>query len=406
MEKQLLEHTWLAVIAGGQGTRLFPLSHNSRPKQFCHLNKDDTFIQATIKRFLGLGIKPNHVVIITTNKNQTELATSQTASLGIIPQNIYEISPHYGYAGSMVKAAEFIKKLDDSAIIVNTPADQFIVADENFEQVIAHVVENIDSGGEPTIVGVKTSDLVTVMGCGHALYDPDEKDNDGILFHVASFVEKPDEETATRLMREDNSVCNTGINVWKAEQVLSSTDPSDLEEFGLGTDDLMRDLLESFYGNIHVAVGKFIWRDCGTLKSLYDVSEDAMTPNHKNVSLGKGHIERTDCRRSLFYNIRGTNLRVTGVEDAAVLVTEIEDNIIIAIVKLSESQRVRELAEDYNTNKKFLTDDFSVGARNNMIVRSNFSEQVKVGFVGVDNYIVYTHKHEDGTIDIAVSAQV
>ncbi len=404
MKSKQLEHVWLAVIAGGQGTRLFPLSHNACPKQFCHLDNDNTFIQATIKRFLKLGIKPNHVVVITTNPNQTKLATAQTASIGVISQNIYEINPHFGYAGAMVKAAQFIKKIDGDATIVNTPADQFIVADDNFRETIISAIDaSMRKNWRPAvIVGVKVSDLVTVKGCGHALYDPNEEENDmaeKATYQVKGFVEKPNEERANQLMRDDNSACNTGINVWHADTILQAY--NDLPDSELSTDKLMQSFQE-----LRLAVGAFIWHDCGTLKSLYAVSDDVMTPNHKNVSLGKGKIDRTDCRRSLFYAIGGIKLHATGIEDSAVIATEIEDRIVITIVKLSESQRVRELAEDYQTNKQFLTDDFSVGARNNIIVRTNFSEEVRVGFVGVDDCIVYVHKSEDGIIDVAVSQQI
>ena len=101
-------HLWLAVIAGGQGTRLFPLSNEHCPKQFCQLDNDNTFIQATVKRFYEIGVKANHVIVVTTTDRQTELAIKQLTPLGVISPNIYQIEARYGYAGAMVKAAEFI----------------------------------------------------------------------------------------------------------------------------------------------------------------------------------------------------------------------------------------------------------------------------------------------------------
>ena len=98
-------HLWLAVIAGGQGTRLFPLSNEHCPKQFCQLDNENTFIQATVKRFYDIGVKSNHVVVITTTERQTELATKQLTPLGVISPNIYQIDASYGYAGAMIKAS-------------------------------------------------------------------------------------------------------------------------------------------------------------------------------------------------------------------------------------------------------------------------------------------------------------
>ena len=111
-----LTKVWVVVVAGGQGTRLFPISHTDCPKQFCQLDDKRTFIQATIENFAKLGIKRNKIVIVTTNENQTRLAAEQTLSRGILSQNIYEIDPKYGYAGAMVKASMFIRNIEKDAI--------------------------------------------------------------------------------------------------------------------------------------------------------------------------------------------------------------------------------------------------------------------------------------------------
>ena len=387
---------WTAIIAGGQGTRLFPLSHDECPKQFCHIDKTRTFIQATIKRFVDFGVKPKRVVVVVTNDNQLELAKEQCVPLGIISENILKIDPNYGYAGAMIKAAEFISELDENAVIINTPADQFIVSDESFIETINNALDSARSGN-PTIIGVKVNDLVTFTGCGHALYDAPESEEELPTYNVKGFAEKPEKEQALQLMREDCSACNTGINVWDTHTILSAK----VDARGLGTDELMSAL--RLYADLKVAVGTFPWYDCGTLKSLFDIS--AKTPNHKNANLGKGAIERTDCRRSLFYSIDGVTLRATNIKDAAIIINNIDDHIVIAVVKLDDSQKVKQLAENYKEHKEFLTDDFSFGARNNIVMRTDYSKEIRVGFVGVDDCIVYSHKHRTGEIEIAISEQ-
>lgn len=386
------KHVWVAIIAGGQGTRLFPISHTNRPKQFCRLDKRNTFIQAVIENFTGLGIKPTHIVVVTTSEHQTELAKEQVLPRGVLSQNILEISPSFGYAGAMVKAAEFISMLDPEAIVINTPSDQFLVADEDFGSTIDAAIEAAKAS-QPVIIGVKVNDLVTAMGCGHALYEEAEAP----CFPVTGFVEKPKREEADRIMRQGNSACNTGINVWRASTVLSATEGIRL--VGLATDDFMKLL-----GELKIAVGNFEWHDCGTLKSLYEVSKK--TPNHKNASLGNGSFERNNCRGSLLYASRGMELRVTGAKDDAVIFTIINEKPIIVVAKLAESQRIKDLAEDYSRHEAFLTDDFSFGARNNVVLGSNVSDELIVGFVGVENYAVYVHKRSDGTLEAAVSKQL
>lgn len=386
-------HLWVAIIAGGQGTRLFPISHSDRPKQFCQLDKDNTFVQAVIKNFSGLGVKSSHFVIITTNENQTELAKEQTLPRGVLSQNIYQIDPTLGYSAAMYMAAEFISSHDENAVIINTPSDQFIDAsNDDFRQTINLAVEEAEKDNA-VIVGVKVNDLVVATGCGHALYENSESK----CSTVTGFVEKPSREKADKIMRQGNSACNTGINVWKASTLIKAINKRDIK--GMPTDEMMRRL-----GKLRIAVGNFEWHDCGTLKSLYEISKK--TPNHKNASLGPGEFERVDCRGSLLYAAEGMELRVTGANGDAIVFTTIKERPIIVVAKLEESQRIKELAEDYIRHENFLTDDFSFGARNNIVLGSNISDDLIVGFVGVRNYAVYVHKKPDGMLEAAVSQQL
>lgn len=386
-------HLWVAVIAGGQGTRLFPISHMDRPKQFCQLNQNNTFIQAAIQNFTNLGIKPSQIVIVTTNSNQTRLAKEQTLKKGILSQNIYQLHPNLGYAAAMCQATKFIAEIDPEAIVINTPSDQYIsTEDDEFANAIKSAVADAKKG-HAVIVGVKVNDLVTATGCGHALY----KDDDNTCHDVTGFVEKPGLKEADRIMRAGNSACNTGINVWEAKTFLKSIQAQKIK--GMTTDQLMDSL-----DNLKIAVGSFEWHDCGTLKSLYEISKK--TPNHKNASLGSGSFERVDCRRSLLYAAEGMELRVTGARDDAVIFTTINEKPIVVVAKLSESQRIKALAEDYAMHEDFLTDDFSFGARNNIVLGSNISDELIVGFVGVKDYAVYVHKKPDCTLEAAVSQQL
>ncbi len=394
-EKTKGNHLWLAVIAGGQGTRLFPLSNENCPKQFCQLDNDNTFIQATVKRFYEIGVKANHVIVITTTERQTELAAKQLASLGVITPNIYQISASYGYAGAMVKAAEFIYEQDPDAIIINTPSDQYVNQEDGFDNFIDTMKLAIRSaeGGQPTIIGVKIRDLVTFIGCGHAIYDNNSED---FCRKVTGFVEKPDEKTAKKMMRSDDSACNTGINVWTAKTVLEATDTINLERDELTTDELMMLL-----GELRVAIGEFDWHDCGTLKSLWEVSRK--TPNHHNASLGKGYVDRTECLGSLFIAPEGVEIYATDIEDGSVVVSEINGLMYVACVAHEECQLVRQLVDHYQSNKRILSNDYSVKSRNCIVERTNFSDQIRVSFVGMDYISISAIKTRNGEIQITVS---
>lgn len=389
------EHLWVAIIAGGQGTRLFPISHPGCPKQFCQLNEKNTFIQAVIENFASLGIKRTQMVVITTSEAQTTLAKKQCLSRGILSQNILQVDPKLGYAAAMVRATQSIYVLDQEATIISTPADQYLSADEDFRNTVKSAIFQVEGtdDNEAVIIGVKIGDIVTAMGCGHAIYEEDY----GPCFTVTHFVEKPPRDLADKIMRQGNSACNTGINVWRAATINELFTGHSFK--GISTDELME-----HFSDLKVAVGNFEWHDCGTLKSLYEISKK--TPNHKNASLGGGIFERIDCRRSLFYADEGMELQASGAEDTAVLFTVINERPILVIAKLSESQKIKRLAEDYLAHEDILTADFSMGARNNFILRSNISDDVIVGFVGVDNYYVYIYRKPDGVLAAIVSQPI
>lgn len=387
-------HLWTAIIAGGQGTRLFPISHPNCPKQFCQLDERNTFIQAVIENFTFLGVKPTNIIVVTTNDNQTALARKQCLPRGVLSQNILQFNPSLGYAGSMIKATEQIYKLDPDAVVINTPSDQYLVPDTEFRAAIESAVAGATTG-ESVIVGVKVNDIVTAMGCGHVIY----KETPAPCFPVTGFVEKPDRKKADQIMRQGNSACNTGINVWRADIVSGIF--KNRKYRGMPTDKMMSILADI---DLKVAVGYFEWHDCGTLKSLYDISKK--TPNHKNASLGGGVFERMDCHRSMLYAIEGFELRVSGAEDDAVLFTSINERPIVVVAKLSDSQKIKQLAEDYLKHEEILTEDFSMGARNNTVLRSNVSDETIVGFVGVENYAVYVHRKADGNLEAVVSQQL
>lgn len=390
---------WLAIIAGGQGTRLFPYSHPDRPKQFCQLNEHNKFIQEVIKNFTGLGVKPTHIVVVTTDNNQSRLAAEQTLPRGVLSQNICQIGKEEGYTNAMIAASKFIYELDPEATIINTPADQFIVADEDFERTISDAVNTAEEGS-PVIVGVKINDLLTAMGCGHAFY----RESDEACHPYTSFIEKPNKEYADLIMRAGDSVCNTGINVWRADTVLNPT-PLTMSK-GQGTAEFMSELsnrAEATGHHLRVAVGTFEWHDCGTLKSLYEISKK--TPNHRNASLGGGQIDRFECLDGLFLCDEGYRLHVTGCIGDSVIVSTIENRPIVAVINKAESARVKKLAEDFSRNRELLVNDFSIMAHNNFVMRSNISHDTIVCFVCVENYIVGTHRADDGDIDVYVSKQ-
>ena len=394
IKKKIATMAALAIIAGGQGTRLFPISNENCPKQFCPLNDDSTFIQDSIIRFVEAGIDPKRIVIVVTNQNQYNLALKQTAKLGIIEPNILLISPKYDYAGAMIKADEYIESVFGDTIVIHTPADQYVNRGKDFTDAVITMLESANN--TPTILGVEKHDLNTVMGCGHARFKPGKD----IICKVDGFIEKPNREEAEKLMREGGTRVNTGICAWRTSHVPKKF--RGLDE-ALKTDALMDEFLKQ--DSLNLVLGKFDWYDCGTLDSFWQISEK--TPHHDNANFEAsegGLIHRgDDCRRSLFFTIPGFELFASHVKDASVVINRIGDKIAICVVAKSASQLVRRLAEDFEKNKDILEHHFTLDGANNRFSRTDCADEIYCGFAGVSDYSVAVIKLPNSHYIVSVS---
>ena len=330
---------WAVILAGGKGQRLFPLSNPTKEKQFVCINPETgSLLQNTIKRFISIGVKPTNAVIVTTCDRQTRLASDDALSLGVLSQNIYQIDPDLGYTGAMDAGTEFISKIDNSAIIINSPSDQLIEKNASFKDSMQTAIEYANKGSFVN-VGVRITDLVTYMGTGHMQYDKEGR--------ITKFIEKPDRELADKLMREGNTACNTGINVWRADRFLEAVKGENLK--GMPTDKFIQILMKK---DLRAVVGSFPWYDCGTLNSLYEVGM-AMgkgSPDHHNVTYGnvkKGGTQGTYCLESYIRADSGHRIEAYNIPKAAVIATFINGKPAFVACAKSESQRMREVAEEF-----------------------------------------------------------
>ena len=384
-----MEHLYLVILAGGEGTRLFPYSNPERPKQLCPIGGENwranTFLKRTIANYLECGFDRKHIIIVTSSSYQTGQTRFQLSIPGgIILNNIWEIPSSYGYAGTMVEVTKRLAKIDSEAIVFNTPSDHYLDTGEEFVEAVFMAVNSAEEGNISAI-GVKTKDVDTIMTCGNIVYDK-HKIKDGVTVSK-NFIEKPSRAHARQLAHSDTAICNTGICVWRAKDLLKyATMPSE----GLTTENLMR----AFNGYLRIVIGKFKWQDCGTLRGLYNALDK--TEICHNVMLGDGGFNLDiSCKNSLFYADKGMVLDVRDVVNCAVAFTSINHRPILVISNLDESQKIKELAEHYSEHEKILEEDFSFGARNNEVLYSNMYDSFSVGFVNVENVVVCIMRRSD-----------
>lgn len=336
-----MKHLYLVILAGGEGTRLFPYSNLERPKQLCHIDggnrRTDTFLKRTIANFVDAGFNRDRIIVVTSNERQADITRHQACSPGgVALKNVWSIPAIYGYYGTMVEATKMIAESDPKAIVVNTPSDHFLVPDYQFIEVIMEAVNDAKQGY-----------VSTVESIAH----------------------------------------DTGIIVWRAKDLLKST-PLDTKNLDLDQ------LMESFGDNCRMSIGDFIWHDCDTFRGLYRAIEK--THIHHNVILGEGnHKPDNSCHHSLLYVDKGMNLNVSDTVESAIVFTMINNQPVLVISRLNESQRIKDLAEEFRMNGRLTIDEAALEANNNQILYSSIVDQVSFAFVGVEGYTVRVYRRSD-----------
>ena len=198
---------YAVVLAGGGGTRLWPLSTPERPKPFLRLLGDESLIQRTVARLAPL-IGPEDVFVVTDRRYLTLLADQ----LPDVPAaNLIGEPMGRNTAAAVALAAEAIARPDDEIMVV-LPADSHIADEAGFREALA-VAEEVSRGGSLVTLGVTPDRPET--GYGYVLALPPAREVRGHpTFAVDRFVEKPTVARAQELLSTGLASWNAGIFAW------------------------------------------------------------------------------------------------------------------------------------------------------------------------------------------------
>lgn len=205
---------YASILAGGSGTRLWPLSTKESPKQFLRLPGPQTMLQATVER-LGSRVPLDHVYVVTAGNYHGSVA----AQIPDLAQgNIVAEPAGRGTAASIGLAATLIAARDPSAVMGSFPADHAIIDVPGFRNALAFA-EGIAAQGYLVTLGIQPTYPET--GYGYIRFSAPLGHYNGLGAHIVdAFIEKPKRHVAEEYLRAGNYVWNAGIFVWRVDRIL------------------------------------------------------------------------------------------------------------------------------------------------------------------------------------------
>lgn len=320
-------HLWTVILAGGVGSRFWPASTPSRPKQLLHLGSDRPLIRDTVDRITPL-VPPERLRILT----GARLATATGEVLPELGPGNYLLEPRAaGTAPVLVWAAAEIERRDPEAVMVSLHADHLIEPAEAFRARIARAAELAAHHRRLFTVGAVPTRPET--GYGYIRPGPPLPELPGSPgepgARVDSFVEKPDAETA-RLYVDRGYLWNTGLFVWRVSDLLDEIErctpeladlvpiirEGGVEEFFRRAPTLSIDegLLERS-DRVAVIPSDFEWDDIGAWDAVFRTREPDAAGN---VIAGDGHA--IDSRGTVLYSEAGP-IVAFGVDDLVIVRT-------------------------------------------------------------------------------------
>lgn len=346
-------------MAGGIGSRFWPISRTAHPKQFIDiLGTGKSLIQWTYQRFKNICPKEN-IYFIT---NATYIETLKEQIPEVNDENIISEPSRKNTAPCAAYFAHKMMALNPDANIILSPADHLIMDERAFEKTAADALEFVSKNKALLTLGIKPTRPDT--GYGYIQYDEEESIDK--VYKVKTFTEKPSLELARTFLKSGDFLWNSGIFVWNVKTIMEALEklmPEMNEVFLQATDayntvDEYKVLSELYsqctnisidYGimekakNVYVIPSYFGWCDLGTWESAYENSEKDYLGNavHGNNVMV---VDATEC---MIKAPKDKLVVVQGLENCIIVDT---DDVLL-ICERNREQQIKEYVAEIKRNK-------------------------------------------------------
>lgn len=339
----------IIILAGGGGTRLFPLSRDCYPKQFLHVIDNKSLLAQTIERFLGL-VEAKDIIIVTNERYifhvQAELKTINAQEAHIITEPMGKnTAPAIALAQSY---CQDVLQCDDDEILFVSPSDHLIKPIDIFQDLI----RNAQDVAKDNIVTLGIKPTKPEIGYGYI----EAEKNNNLAKKVISFKEKPDLATAKEYIASGNYYWNGGMFIFSIATMqaeLTKYMPSiiDITKNGyqytvdnfIDMPDISIDyaVAEKSQKMMMIPMENIYWNDIGSFDAIAEVLSD----EDKNVF--KGDILAENCTDTM---IIGDTRLIAGIDLENLMIIDTPDALLVA--KKGESQKVKNIVNKLKQSKR------------------------------------------------------
>jgi len=345
------------LMAGGVGSRFWPVSTQDFPKQFHDmLGTGDTLIQKTFNRLSNIIPKEN--IFILTNERYNNLVFEQLPE--VTKRQVVLEPAMRNTAPCILYAALKIQKENSEALMVVAPSDHWIENEQSFTENVKQAFDFCQTNDALMTLGIKP----TFPNTGYGYIEYDKSDSSSIK-PVNQFREKPDYETAKEFIDQGNFLWNAGIFMWSVKSVVEAFRNNQVELYELfanGIDDYNTEREEQFIlqnyvkannisvdyaimessKNVYVLPATFDWNDLGTWGSLYDKLDKDEDKNA--VVNAKTLLE--DANGNMIRSKKDKVVVIDGLKDYIV----VDKDEVLLIFPKSKEQDIKKVLQNVKAN--------------------------------------------------------
>lgn len=339
----------IIILAGGGGTRLFPLSRDCYPKQFLHVIDNKSLLAQTIERFLGL-VEAKDIIIVTNERYifhvQAELKTINAEEAHIITEPMGKnTAPAIALAQSY---CQDVLQCDEDEILFVSPSDHLIKPIDAFQ----NLIRNAQDVAKDNIVTLGIKPTKPEIGYGYI----EAEKNNNLAKKVISFKEKPNLNTAKKYIASGNYYWNGGmfmfsIATMQAELIKYMPAIIDITQNGyqyavdnfINMPDISIDyaVAEKSQKMMMIPMENIYWNDIGSFDAIAEVLSD------KDKNVLKGDILAENCTDTM---IIGDNRLIAGIDLENLMIIDTPDALLVA--KKGESQKVKNIVNRLKQSKR------------------------------------------------------